>query len=312
MYSNLVNSVDKLKGDSSLKQIYRQSHDNGNSTLMIDFTKTTNISDEYFRVNELKSLGITNQFELYRDIGTFLYTGITHKTGCRVAQPFISNELTRVVVVGDFGDTTLHDYGYNYFIYLKLVFWLSQLHELHINDRVPKIIAARTYECMALKDELDDFITYSKMYGLAPNKDLINSVVSEFPSIPLSVCHRDFQSYNIFVLSDKDEPIICHEDRCNVGIIDIQDMCLGPLTYDLACLLYDYKQQIDDKEKQKLMNMFAHLTKYTYNDIKRWTDTCGKARVMKSIGRHFKLYHMTGNKESFDRAMKANDYLNIF
>jgi hypothetical protein len=81
------------------------------------------------------------------------------------------------------------------------------------------------------------------------------------------------------------------------------------LTYDIACLLYDYKMPVYNTECDKLLNMYAYLVKKPIKEIKRWTYICALARTMKSAGRHFKIYHLTGRQDSLERAIKASIHI---
>lgn len=59
-------------------------------------------------------------------------------------------------------------------------------------------------------------------------ENVFQFLVTEILKQPTVFMHRDFHSANLFVLPNHD-----------VGIIDFQDACLGPITYDLVSLLRD-------------------------------------------------------------------------
>jgi aminoglycoside/choline kinase family phosphotransferase len=183
-----------------------------------------------------------------------------------------------------------------------LIEWLGNLDKIH-HDKLHPYIINRKYDFGAIKLETADYVDYGKILGITPHEDIVKNILIEVESMPLQVCHRDFQSLNAFI---KKEIL----RKTKIGIIDVQDMCLGPLGYDLASLLYDYKLDIPDKDINLLLKIYCFNTKRDLNQLKRCVQICSLFRMMQATGRHFKIYHKTGRKESLDRARKANKRLN--
>jgi len=281
----------KLKGDSSSKKIYRQIYPDDRTSIIIDFTEVEGQTTEYFFENKVY---FATQYELFREINHYLYQNIPHDIGCRVGRIFGTSDFGKSILMEDFGSTALLDHGYRFTIYKNLIRWLGHLDKLYLNDKdLNYFIKDRRYETKAITAELNDFIQHSDE-DLA---DLVEELLKKAKEIPISICHRDFQPLNIMIHDDKPR------------IIDTQDTCLGPLTYDLACLLYDPLLVLDKEEIKTLMMIYSFIVDADYKEIKKWTKTCAQIRLIKSAGRHYGLYKKTNDKEHFERAKKAFDYL---
>lgn len=296
MADNEIGKIIKLTGDSSFKQIYREYHYTDEypceTSIIIDFSRIKTISDEYFHVTNLFE---TSQYELYREINNYLYKRIPHSIGCRVPEIYNTCDHEKTLEIEDLGDESLLNHGYKFKIYLNLIKWLAHLDKLHKSKDAPYFIKDRQYEVNAICDELNDFFN---CFGEEIECTyMIESTLEKIKRVPTSICHRDFQPRNIMIHNG--EP----------RIIDVQDMCWGPVTYDLACLLYDPKVVLYEDEICALMRIYSFLTDRPYDDIKKWTRLCGKIRLMKSAGRHAKIYHETDNDEHKERAELAVTHL---
>jgi aminoglycoside/choline kinase family phosphotransferase len=72
----------------------------------------------------------------------------------------------------------------------------------------------------------------------------IRELCEEISAIPQTVTHKDFHSTNLLV----------HNNQ--LFVVDQQDMCIGPWTYDLASLLFDCYIDWPWQIKELLMNDF--------------------------------------------------------
>ncbi len=97
--------------------------------------------------------------------------------------------------------------------------------------------------------ECDLFIDWYMPYvaGRAPTRwerrrfhERIGPWLESLASLPRAPVHLDFHSRNLMV----------PEDGLPLGIIDFQDAVMGPVTYDLASLLYDCYQDYAESERQ--------------------------------------------------------------
>jgi N-acetylmuramate 1-kinase len=103
---------------------------------------------------------------------------------------------------------------------------------------------------------------------------IVESVISQ----PTVFIHRDFHSANLMVLAN------------DVGILDFQDACVGPVTYDLVSLLRDcYISWPEERvigwvgSYQRRLQQLGQLTHITAAEFLRWFDLMGIERHLKAL-----------------------------
>jgi len=105
--------------------------------------------------------------------------------------------------------------------------------------------------------------------------DTFNFLIAEISSQPNVFMHRDYHSANLLILPEN-----------NVGIIDFQDACLGPITYDLVSLLRDCyvdwpeAKVIEWALSYKKMLNFPQISS---EDFLYWFDLTGLQRHLKAL-----------------------------
>lgn len=111
--------------------------------------------------------------------------------------------------------------------------------------------------------------------------DVYEHLLDVFTHQPQVTTHRDFHSRNLICLS---------EDPC-LGVIDFQDACKGPLTYDLVSLLKDCYIAWPEKKVEQWLGYFhqqyaAQSPKddVSYLTFKTWFDLTGMQRHLKILG----------------------------
>lgn len=282
--------IEKISGDSSSKIIYRQRHDRRSygvsSSVIIDFSRLGDISDEYLHVSDVYD---TSQYEFYREINTFLYMKVPHCIGCRVAEIYGASDYAKSLQMEDLGYVNLVDIGFKFTVYRDLIRWLAHLDKLYRNKNVQYHIKYRKYETEAINDELSDFIQYCGDDYM----EMIEDILIKVSMVPKSICHRDFQPRNIMI----------HDGQPRV--IDVQDMCIGPMTYDLGSLLYDPFVVVSKSDIHVLTTLYSFITNRDTVKIQKWTKLCGKIRLMKMAGRHAKIYSETKNEDNKLRSEMA-------
>jgi len=284
------NDIEKISGDSSSKIIYRQYHNTDNygvrSSVIIDFSRVMYMSDEYFHVCDIYD---ASQYEFYREINTFLYMKVPHCIGCRVPEIYASSDYAKSLQMEDLGSVSLVDVGFKFTIYRDIIRWLAHLDKLYRMNNIHYYIKYRKYEIEAINDELADFIQYCGEDYI----ELVENILEKVSMIPRSICHRDFQPRNIMI--HKGQP----------RVIDIQDMCIGPMLYDLGSLLYDPFVIVSKSDIHVLTTLYSFLTNRDTQKIQKWTKLCGKIRLMKMAGRHAMIYSETKNEENKKRSDMA-------
>lgn len=68
---------------------------------------------------------------------------------------------------------------------------------------------------------------------------------------PKRICHRDFHANNLFFLEDE-----------TVGVIDFQDILVGPDTYDIVSCLHEraIPDLLDEQQRAEVLGHWAHET----------------------------------------------------
>jgi aminoglycoside/choline kinase family phosphotransferase len=104
-------------------------------------------------------------------------------------------------------------------------------------------------------------------------------LLEEINRIPKAAVHLDYHSRNLMV----------PPSGLPLGIIDFQDAVFGPITYDLASLLYDCYQDYVEAERRKWSQYFYDdlSTEYQayFSDFEAWH----RALRLTSLQRHIKV-----------------------
>ncbi len=257
---------------------HRYYKENSESSIIIDLSHSEIPSEEYFSVNKIPKV---SQYELYREINRYLYIKIPHTIGCRVPEIYTTDDKHQLLEMEDVGDVSLVDIGYNFTIYKNLIRWLAELYKLTSNDDVSYFIKNRLYDEEAIAEELLDIVMYSQSQNIEYD---IENVLEKMDKVPLGICHRNFQSNNIMVCDRKPR------------IINYQDMCIGPIAFDLASLLYDPRVSISDSDKESLIRLYSLIIGVNFNIVRKWTKICAKIYLMIIGGKYYKKYNINNNQ----------------
>ncbi len=112
------------------------------------------------------------------------------------------------------------------------------------------------------------------------------SLADAVAAIPQALLHRDFQAQNILLRDDR------------VRLVDFQGLRLGPLTYDLASLVWDPYVDIPAPMRQGLVTHFAAgCTGIGPDEIRAMTVTAGLQRLMQALGAFGFLGHVKGKPD---------------
>ncbi|RBP50914.1 hypothetical protein DFR28_102330 [Arenicella xantha] len=120
--------------------------------------------------------------------------------------------------------------------------------------------------------------------------------------------HRDFHSRNLMIT-----------DRNSPGVIDFQDLVVGPLAYDLASIFKDCyiawprsRQLTWLREYQQLANDMLDLPQFSFDELVRWYDLTGLQRHLKVLGIFCRLNYRD-NKPNYlnDLPMVANYVIEV-
>lgn len=110
---------------------------------------------------------------------------------------------------------------------------------------------------------------------------------------PQILVHRDYHCRNLLVTKHN-----------NPGIIDYQDMLIGPITYDLVSLFKDcYIEWPQEKVRQWVLNFQQLALKHSLSTENspstwlRWFDLMGVQRHLKVLGIFCRLYYRDGKDQ---------------
>jgi aminoglycoside/choline kinase family phosphotransferase len=109
--------------------------------------------------------------------------------------------------------------------------------------------------------------------GRPPTPELttwLDSLAEEISGHPLRVCHRDYHLNNLFFIEGGD-----------VGMIDVQDVLVGPDTYDAASLVAERAapELIGEADRQRWLERWAKRTGASPG----WRERMEKVRVQRAL-----------------------------
>ena len=221
--------VSKLAGDASFRRYFRV-HAGGESYVLMDAPPT------------------------HEDVRPFLAVrGWFEQAGLRASRLIAADIEQGFLLLEDFGDVTWASFrvaGGN----MQPLFYdaLRQLHMLQASDpgmTLPMFDVAR------MRRECDLYLDWylPKVAAVNPNEtereafhEALSEALATLAGLPAVPVHLDYHSRNL-MLPGGSLPL---------GQIDYQDAVIGPVTYDLASLLYDCYQDYPEEERRNWSQLF--------------------------------------------------------
>ncbi len=175
-------------------------------------------------------------------------------------------------------------------LYADAMVALSKLQSVGV-DSLP------LYDETLLRREMDLFTDWFLAVHLDLNVKSLGSVLQESHDClvtnaleqPQVFVHRDYHSRNLMV------------DTPNPGILDFQDACKGPITYDLVSLLKDcYVSWRHDQVMEWVQSYFNQqgqthgLSSVNFEQFFRWFELMGVQRHLKAVGIFARLNYRDG------------------
>lgn len=122
----------------------------------------------------------------------------------------------------------------------------------------------------------------------------ISTILNLFKQIPKQLyyfTHRDFQVRNIMINNDK------------LSVIDYQDARLGPVTYDLASLLFSSSFSLDIDDYKKMITYYANYFekisgKKLPKDFNKFVYITAVTRILQALGGYGRIA-LSGSKKQF-------------
>ena len=252
-----VSSLTPLAGDASTRDYVRLTHAGGARPSSVGM-----IMPEPFTKETLPFIDVYAHFS---------------EIGVRVPEIFGMDEAAGVILLEDCGNESLEDLwrrggwevaGPRYDAALDM---MAAMQEAPRTPTGGRLALTRRFDAAFFTNELHHTRKYAfeSLLGMETDERTLDAafreLCGEICRIPFRLTHRDFHSRNLMVL---DEAVIA---------IDFQDARMGPVTYDLASLVFD-----------SYVDLGAAAREYL---ITRYWETCGQ--------------RLFSDKEEYERALRG-------
>ena len=208
------------------------------------------------------------------------------------------------LLLEDFGDVT-------WAIYLKENstiehLFTDALQQLHHLQAAPNTLKIPCFDIKRMQRECDLYLDWylPHIQGTTPSikerkqfHDTLQPLLKSIHSLPQTAVHLDYHSRNLMV----------PKNGLPLGIIDFQDAVIGPITYDLASLLYDCYQDYPEAERRQWSLYFfttLHVKHQAYfQDFETWHQAVrltSLQRHIKVLGIFARLAHRDGKTRFLD------------
>ena len=235
IYPENICNISSIQGDASNRKYFRIQHENQtlkNSIAMVYKTP--------FREEESLFLKISKYF---------------NKLSLPVPEIYQCDSSNGIILLEDCGDDLLEKFMIEN--HPKVEDYYNE--SVYLISKLQSNYETSCDKSMCLESFSDDFFykelkhaekfAFNKLLSIKTKNDEFNEFFSYLSSsiskIPFSLTHRDYHSRNLIF-----------KEGTNIVMLDFQDARKGPITYDLASLIYDSYVSITDELKKKLINDF--------------------------------------------------------
>ena len=269
-----IESLQPLREQASLRHYFRIHTDTG--------TKIGLISEPNSKQNEL--------FEIH--------SNFLKKNGIKVPKVEVFDHQKGFMILEDFGDKVVQlviNEENKEFLFKKS---LKQIHKLQVVQPpadLIKLTGERLNQQMSLF--LEWFLTSFLELDYSTNdKKMINDswdlIAKECSQQPHVLCHFDFEFRNLMLL-----------EKNEIGILDFQDLCLGPYAIDLVSILKDIENPLSHEDLLNCLQFYIDgnksnkLDKLKLSDVEKDLDFAGFQRQFRILGTLSRLH--LRDKKSF-------------
>jgi len=242
----------------------------------------------YFRVHtEQAEFVLMDAPPAKEDVTPFINTCLwLEDVGLNVPDLVVVDQHHGFLLLQDFGDTTWSIYfSKNSNIESLFKDALQQLFTLQNAEKVPQLpcfdISRMQTECNLY---LDWYLPHIKSYTPTISErdqfhEVLSPLLKEIHEIPYAPVHLDYHSRNLMV----------PPSGLPLGVIDFQDAVHGPITYDLASLLYDCYQDYPENERRRWSEHFFNNLKPQHQKHFKDFEAWHRALRLTSLQRHIKV-----------------------
>jgi hypothetical protein len=251
-----------LEGDASFRRFYRF-NDQNNPFIAMDSSHQDEKVDDFYQVNQaFQAIGLPvpkiihhdlkQGYFVVTDLGNGLYQTILNEKNCDQLYQLALAELIKLVSADKQYTNQWPVFGIETWNWEleQFIFWYLE-----------------TYLKITLTEN-DRKLWLTQFFEIC-------AIMKEQPMVP---AHRDYHSRNLLL------------DGENLGIVDFQDACIAPLTYDLASLLRDCYIDWPETKVLEWLNYYYELlmekkifTDLNFSTLEYWFDITGMQRHLKAI-----------------------------
>ena len=281
------NYLDALDGDAGFRKYYRVNildKDNTNKNYILTYAPPSTEKN-------LEFLNIHNIF---------------YKNNIKVPDIYDYDLEQGFFLIEDLGEKLAFNYIKKFdHIYKVTLDNLVKIQKARVIEAVPEYSSSLMTKELNLCNEwfLDKFLKISHSNFSKDYKVIVNNLQSQAKVL----VHRDFQSKNL----------ILSNDLKNVGVIDFQDAVIGPVTYDLASLLYDCYVDIESELFDSNIDYFfqelisnnlieSKISKEIFTD---WFYYAVLLRHIKNLGIFARLYLRDNKKQYLQHMPRTLSYV---
>lgn len=299
--SDKIKDVAGLYGDASYRRYFRVYLETGKSFIVMKMPVGKSSASE--EITNFK--GVKDELP-FINVATYL-SGI----GLPVAKVFHYDKGRETLILEDLGDDLLFgfvdtaDDSVRHEWYKRALDLLVDMQKKAKDDG--KCIAfKRSFDDVLLNWEFDHFLEYgiearlnTKVDGVFKKKfeEITRDITKKIVGLRKSFIHRDYQSRNLIVKSDK------------IFIIDFQDALMGPYTYDLVALLRDSYVSLSDELLDKLVDHYCAKTNINKETFMHDFDLVTIQRKLKDAGRFVYIDRVKGNPNFLKHIPNSLEYV---
>jgi len=269
----------------------------------------------YFRITSSgKRFVLMDAPPPHEDVRPFLNVlGWFEQAGLRVSRLEAADRQQGFLLLEDFGDATWATYRASGGDMTPL--FDDALRQLHILQASTPPLELPLFDVARMQRECDLYLDWylPRVAEITPTSDeretfhaALAAMLNRLAELPRVPVHLDYHSRNL-MLPGGGLPL---------GQIDYQDAVTGPVTYDLASLLYDCYQDYPEAERRRWSRIFfndlpEHLSG-SFADFDAWHQALrftALQRHIKAIGIFARLAHRDGKTQFLDEIPLTRKHL---
>ncbi len=233
--------------------------------------------------------------------------------GIRVSKLFASDIAQGFLLLEDFGDETWATFRTRGGEMSPL--FEDALAQLQLLQKSDPNISLPLFDVARMRRECDLYLDWylPKVAGYEPTRseremfqEALLSTLQQLSDLPRVPVHLDYHSRNLMLPGS----------ALPLGMIDYQDAVMGPVTYDLASLLYDCYQDYPESERQRWSRYFfeqlPEALRGHFDGFESWHKALrltALQRHIKAIGIFSRLAHRDGKRQFLDEIPLTRKHL---